>query len=299
MSFPCATLKACFALLVIASFSGVTFAADHPVIDVWPDKAPGESGEIGPERFLESKPGEKQVARLTDVSHPTLTVYAPPADKANGTSVIICPGGGYHILAWDLEGTEVADWLNANGVTAFVLKYRVPRRKDQPAHQAPLQDAQRAVSLVRSKAQELKIDPNKIGILGFSAGGNLAALTSMQFENRTYDKLDAVDDVSCRPDFAVLIYPAYLTNKEETALAPEAKISDKTPPMFFAHAGDDRVTPLSSVLLYAELKRANVPAELHVYATGGHGFGLRNDNPTAADWPRRCEVWLKGQGLIK
>ena len=299
MPYLLATFRLMAALLLLSILATHTIAADRPVIDVWPDKAPGETGERGPERFLDSKPGEKQVARLTDVSHPTLTVYAPAADKANGTSVIICPGGGYHILAWDLEGTEVADWLNSVGVTALVLKYRVPRRENQPAYQAPLQDAQRAVSLVRSKAKELKLDPEKIGILGFSAGGNLAALTSMQFETRAYDKLDAVDEVSARPDFAVLVYPAYLTNKEETALVPEAKISDKTPPMFFAHAGDDPVTPLSSVLTYAELKRAKVPAELHVYATGGHGFGLRPDNPTAADWPRRCEVWLKGRGLIK
>jgi acetyl esterase/lipase len=299
MTFPSSSLKLALTLLVLLSLGGVAAAADHPVIAVWPDKAPGETGERGPERVVESKPGEKQIVRLTDVSHPTLTVYAAPADKANGTSVVICPGGGYHILAWDLEGTEVAEWLNSVGVTAFVLKYRVPRRENQPAHQAPLQDAQRAVSLVRSQAKELKIDPDKIGILGFSAGGNLAALTAMRFDDRAYDKLDAVDDASCRPDFAVLVYPAYLTNKEETDLSPEAKVSEQTPPMFFAHAGDDGVTPLSSVLMYTALKRAKVPAELHVYATGGHGFGLRSDNATAADWPLRCEVWMRGRGLIK
>ncbi|HTN74878.1 MAG TPA: alpha/beta hydrolase, partial [Pirellulaceae bacterium] len=261
--------------------------------------APGEKGDVGPEKYQDAKPNEKQVARLMNVSHPTLTVYAPPADQANGTAVVICPGGGYNILAFDLEGTEVAEWLNKQGVTAFVLKYRVPKRAHLPNNLGPQQDAQRAMSLVRSQAQELKINPERIGILGFSAGGHLAAMTSMHFEKRCYDKLDAVDEVSSRPDFAILIYPAYLTNKDATELSPEVVVSDKTPPVFFAHAGDDPVTPLSSVLMYAALKRAKVPAELHVYATGGHGYGLRSDNSTAANWPLRCEEWLKGRALIK
>lgn len=281
-------------------FGTLVHAADPPVFNVWPNKkAPGETAELPPEKFQDQRPGEKQVARLTNVTEPTLTVYAPAKEKANGTSVIICPGGGYSILAWDLEGTEVAEWLNRHGVTAIVLKYRVPKRQNEAPHVAPLKDAQRAVSIVRSKAKELGIDEQKIGILGFSAGGHLAAMTSMHFEQRTYDKLDAIDDISCRPDFAVLVYPAYLTNKEQTELSPDVKISAQTPPMFLAHAGDDPVTPLSSVLLYAALKRANVPAELHVYATGGHGYGLRPDHATGANWPLRCEEWLKGRGLIK
>jgi acetyl esterase/lipase len=275
-------------------------AADQPVIDVWPGDAPGETADMAPEKFQDPKPGEtKKVARLMNVSKPTLTVYAPPKDKANGTAVIICPGGGYNILAWDLEGTEIAEWLNKHGVTALVLKYRVPKRTNEAAHVAPLKDAQRAVSIVRSKAKEFGVDEKKIGILGFSAGGHLAAMTSMHFDTRTYDKLDAIDDVGCRPDFAVLIYPAYLTNKEQTELSSDVKVSEQTPPMFLAHAGDDPVTPLSSVLLYAALKRAKVPAELHVYATGGHGYGLREGNSTATDWPVQCEKWLKGRGLIQ
>jgi acetyl esterase/lipase len=273
-------------------------AAEPVVIDVWPNKkAPDETAKLEPEAYLENKPGEKQVARLGNVSEPTLTVYRPEKD-ANGAAVIICPGGGYHILAMDLEGTEVAAWLNKLGVTAIVLKYRVPRRNNEAPHAAPLKDAQRAVGIVRSRAQEWKIDPEKIGILGFSAGGNLAALTCTHYERRTYDKLDAADEVSCRPDFAVLVYPAYLTNQEQTDVAEKLKITEHTPPMFLAHAGDDRVTPLSSVYLYAALKKAGVPAELHVYESGGHGFGLRDDNPTAANWPLRCEEWLRGRKLI-
>ena len=288
-----------YSVFVCLGFAALGKAEDKPlVLNVWADKIPGEKGEIGPEKFQDQRPNEaKQVQRLTNVSQPTLTVYPAEKGKANGTSVIICPGGGYNILAWDLEGTEVAQWLNKNGVTAFVLKYRVPKRS--PQNMEPQQDAQRAVSLVRSKAKELNIDPAKVGILGFSAGGHLAAMTALNFDTRSYDKLDAVDEVSNRPDFAVLIYPAYLVNKEATQLLPEVKVTDKTPPMFLAHAGDDPVTPMSSVLLYGALKQAKVPAELHVYASGGHGYGLRPDNSTAANWPVRCEEWLKGRGLIK
>lgn len=287
------------AWLALMLLSSSLHADENPlVLNVWPGKAPGETGEFGPEGLLEPKPGEKKVDRLANVTVPTLTVYAPPKDKQNGTSVVICPGGGYHILAMDLEGTEVAAWLNKHGVTAFVLKYRVPRRPNQEAHAAPLKDAQRAISLVRSQAKQLNIDPDKIGILGFSAGGHLAAATCLSESPRTYEKVDAVDEASSRPNFAVLIYPGYLVNKEGTELSPELKVTKDAPPTFLAHAGDDPVTPLSSVLLYAALKRANVPAELHVYASGGHGYGLRDDNPTAKNWPLRCEEWLRGRKLI-
>lgn len=285
-------------LATILCCTSLLHAAEPPVIDVWPGPAPGERADIGAEKFQDPKPDEKKkVARLMNVSHPTLTLFAP--ENPNGTAVVICPGGGYNILAWDLEGTEVAEWLNKQGVTALVLKYRVPTRANDKEHHLQLADAQRAMSIVRSRAKELKLDADKIGILGFSAGGHLAAMTSLHSDTRKYDKLDAIDDVSCRPDFAVLVYPAYLTNKEQTELTAEVTVNEKTPPMFLAHAADDPVTPLSSVLLFAALKRAKVPAELHVYATGGHGYGLRTDNSTAANWPLRCEEWLKGRGLVK
>lgn len=278
-------------------------AVDKPsVLNVWPGKAPGEMKPLDPEKVLESKPGEKQVKRITNVSVPTLTVFRPAKEKDTGAAVIICPGGGYNILAWDLEGEEVAAWLNSIGVTGIVLKYRVPRRSDQPRDQpAPLalQDAQRAVSLVRSKASEWQIDPKRIGILGFSAGGNLSARTCIHFEKRSYEPVDEVDKVSARPDFAILIYPAYLTNKEGTALVPEIQVTDRTPPMFFAHAGDDPVIAENSVQLYLALKRAKVPAELHLYAKGGHGFGLRPSAQPCSTWPARCEAWLHTQGWLK
>jgi acetyl esterase/lipase len=278
-------------------------AADKPVvIDVWPDKAPGDKVDIGEEKVTESKPGEKPVMRVTNVSHPTLTVFRPDKDKDTGAAVVIAPGGGYSILAWDLEGEEVAAWLNTIGVTGIVLKYRVPRRPGSPNDAAPPQaqmDAQRAISLVRSKAKDMGIDPKRIGMLGFSAGGHLTAWTATNFDKRAYDAIDDVDKVSCRPDFAVLVYPAYLLAKGKDELAPEIRVSKETPPIFFAHAGDDGIKAENSVAMYLALKKAGVPAELHLYESGGHGFGLRPSDKPCSTWPTRCGEWLKAQGYLK
>ena len=213
--------------------------------------------------------------------------------------MLVCPGGGYHILAIDLEGDEVAQWLNSIGVTALVLKYRVPRRDTQPAHLAPLQDAQRAMSLVRSKASELGIDPERIGILGFSAGGHLSASASTKYNTRSYGTIDDVDLVSCRPDFAVLVYPAYLAVEGKLELNPEFKVDEKTPPAFLAHAADDPVSADSSLVWYSALTRAKSSAELHIYSTGGHGFGLRPSSDPCSTWPARCEEWMKRRGILK
>ncbi len=196
----------------------------------------------------------------------------------------------------------MARWLNSLGVTGILLKYRVPRRpgtaKDAPPRQA-LMDAQRALSLVRGRAKEWGIDPRRIGMLGFSAGGHLTAWASTNFDRRAYEPADAVDKVSCRPDFAVLVYPAYLVAKEKDELSPEVRVTKETPPMFLAHAGDDPFRPQNSVLTYLALKRVGVPAELHVYASGGHGFGLRPSDRPCSTWPQRCGEWLKDQGLLK
>jgi acetyl esterase/lipase len=224
-------------------------------------------------------------------------MYFPPKEKDTGAAVVICPGGGYNVLAMDLEGEEVAAWLNSIGVTGIVLKYRVPARNGQPRHQAPLQDAQWALSLVRSHAADWRIDPGRIGILGFSAGGHLAAAAATNHDRRQYDALDAVDKVSCKPDFVVLIYPAYLTAKD--GLAPEIRVTKETPPTFLAHAADDPVSPENSIAFFKALRRAGVPAELHIYGSGGHGFGLRHSDHPCSTWPQRCEEWLRSRGLLR
>jgi acetyl esterase/lipase len=291
-----------FALAVLLNMTSLGLAEEKPhVLKVWPGQAPGETGKIGTEKVLENKPGQSQVMRISNVSQPTLTVYRPKA-KDTGAAVVICPGGGYNILAWDLEGEEVATWLNSLGVTGIVLKYRVPRRpgdaKDQPPA-GPLQDAQRALSLVRSEAAEWKLDPQRIGILGFSAGGHLAAAASTRFKERTYEAIDDVDKVSCRPNFTVLIYPAYLTTKDGKELSPGIPVTKESPPTFFAHASNDGVKSDNSVLMYLALRRAGVPAELHVYAVGGHGFGLRASKLPCSTWPQRCAEWLRTQGFLQ
>lgn len=277
-------------------------AAEPPVIDVWPaGRVPGEPSGIGEEKEEEQKPGQREVKRITNVTRPTLTVFAAPKETNTGAAVLIAPGGGYNILAWDLEGTEVAQWLNSIGVTGIVLKYRVPRRpgKEKVEPVESLQDAQRAMSLVRSRAEEFGIDPKKIGMLGFSAGGHLTARTSTTFAKRSYQPIDDIDEVSSRPDFTVLIYTAYLVEKDSTVLKPEFPISKETPPAFLAHAGDDPVTPESSLFYYLALKRAGVPAEVHIYSTGGHGFGLRDSPSPSHTWPKRCEEWLRAGSWIK
>jgi acetyl esterase/lipase len=279
-------------------------AADKPaVLDLWPGPVPGEKRDLGPEKELPQQPGQRQVRRLTDVSKPTLTVFKPAKDKDTGAAVVIAPGGGYNILAWDLEGEEVAAWLNDIGVTGIILKYRVPRRPGEPNDRPPLgpkQDAQRAVSLVRSKAKELGIDPDRIGMLGFSAGGHLTAWAATNFDQRSYEPVDDADKLSCRPDFAVLVYPAYLVERgKPDQLSPDIRVSKETPPCFFVHAYDDGLTPENSIRMFLELKRVRVPAELHVYSTGGHGFGLRPEGKPCATWPQRCEEWMAAQGIIK
>lgn len=290
----CLVLISMFLLIVNSA------AAIEPLVtlDVWPGDAPGEKGDIEPEGLGRATP-ERPVIRLANVSKPTLAVFKPAPEKDTGAAVLVCPGGGYNILAYDLEGTEVAEWLNSIGVTGIVLKYRVPRREDREKHDAPLQDAQRALSLVRSKAAQWKIDPERLGILGFSAGGHLSAATATNFDRRNYEAIDDIDKLSCRPDFTVLVYPAYLLKDKSDELAPEIRVSENTPPIFFAHAGDDRISPENSIQMYLALKKAGVLGELHVYSSGGHGFGLRPTEHPCCTWPDRCAAWMKKQGLLE
>ncbi len=282
-----------------------TWAAEPKPVALWPGKAPGETKDLPPEGDT-TKPADRPVAgkavvRLGNVANPTLTVYSPAAEKNTGAAVLVCPGGGYNILAWDLEGTEICAWLNSLGVTGVLVKYRVPRRAGLEKHAAPLQDAQRALGLVRQRAAELGVDPQRIGVLGFSAGGHLAAVLSNQHATRTYEAVDAADAVSCRPDFSVLIYPAYLTIKEKgDAVAPELPVSGTvTPPTFLAMAEDDPIRVETALFYYAALKNAKVPAEMHLYPKGGHGYGLRRTADDVTTWPDRVGDWLKASGWLK
>lgn len=246
--------------------------------------------------------GGRPVIKITDVSVPTLSVYRPSADRANGTAVLVCPGGGYSILAWDLEGTEVCNWLNSVGVTAVLLKYRVPRREGQAPYHAALQDAQRAMGVTRSHAAEWGINPDRLGVLGFSAGGNLCAVLSAS-TSRTYPRVDESDDRSCHPSFQLLIYPAYLVTNDDMkvvfpSVVPQAAVTTATPPSFLVMAEDDPIR-VENVLEYGlALKQAMVPMELHVYPTGGHGYGLRPTDDLVTSWPARAADWMRSRGLI-
>ncbi len=285
-------------LTFVAVTSLPAFAADPlPPILLWPNGAPGETGEIPAEGAQPPKPNDT-VIRTQNVSQPTITVFSPPKEKNTGTAVVICPGGGYNILAWNLEGTEVAEWLNTLGVTGIVLKYRVPARKNRERHAAPLQDAQRALGLVRERASEWGVNTKRIGILGFSAGGHLAAVASTNTEQRTYDLLDDADRQSCRPDFTLLIYPAYLVDKENR-VSPELKLTADTPRTFIAMTQDDGVRVECGLFYYLALKEAKVPAEMHLYPSGGHGYGLRSSPHLVTTWPARAGDWLKANGLLE
>jgi acetyl esterase/lipase len=272
-------------------------ASAGDVIPLWPGTAPGEKGDIGEESEQPDK-GDK-ITRITNVTRPTLEVFLPPPEKNTGTAVVICPGGGYSILAYNLEGTEVAEWLNSIGVAGIVLKYRVPARKGRERHDAPLQDAQRALGIVRQHAEAWKIEPERVGVLGFSAGGHLAATLSNQNEKRTYPRVDEADDLGCRPDFTLLIYPAYLVEKGGPTLAPEVAVSSKTPPTFLVQTEDDGVTVESSLYYYLGLKNAKVPGEMHLYPRGGHGYGLRPKGQTVSSWPDRAAQWFSAMGVLE
>jgi acetyl esterase/lipase len=286
-------------------------AADNPLVaELWPGGAPEEVGDIGAEKIVMSPQLDRKQVEVTEstrmvtnVSKPTITIYRPAKEKNTGTAMLICPGGGYWNLYWQLEGEEVAAWLNSLGVTGIILKYRVPRRPDEPRGEParrPLQDAQRAVSLVRGKAADWDISPKRIGIVGFSAGGHLALATATSFEKRTYAPVDAIDEISCRPDFAVMCYSGYLKAKDKDELAPGLHIPAGTPPIFLAHGGDDLISdPAHSVVTYLALKRAGVPAELHVYATAAHDFGVRPVDHPCSTWPQSCAHWLRHQGLLQ
>lgn len=284
----------------------------HTQILIWPGAVPDAQPVPGPE-VLNSNPKSliagKTTVWVTNVTRPTMTVYSPEG-KNTGAAVVVFPGGGFQILAMDLEGTEVCDWLTSKGITCVLLKYRVPsppydwhcncRPHNRMISTQSLEDAQRTMGLVRLHAADWHIDPHKIGVLGFSAGGYLVAEISTNYERRLYKAVDAADKESCRPDFAVPIYPGHLwVDVEGYKLNPNVRVTRQTPPTFLVQAEDDNVDGVDQVLTYfIALKDAGVPAEMHIYAHGGHAFGLRRTNLPITEWPSLVEVWLRTIGMI-
>ena len=272
-------------------------APGHITLPVWPHGAPGAQPNPGPEidttTAKDNLIAGKPLIRLGNVSTPTLTLYTPRAENT-GTAVVVFPGGAYRILAIDLEGTEVCDWLNSAGITCALLKYRVPDSGPYPKSSAALQDAQRALGIVRSHAADWRIDPHRVGVLGFSAGAHLAAALSTHFDQRLYDPVDAADQLSCRPDFAVIVYPGYLALADQNfAPNPDIVVTGKTPPSFIVQAEDDPVHVENATVYFLALKNAKVPAEMHIYAQGGHGYGLRRTALPVTAWPQSVETWLQ------
>jgi acetyl esterase/lipase len=261
-----------------------SYSQKKDIIYLWPGKVPGEIKE---KNLPVIKPSENDnIIRFSEVTNPAIEVYLPDQTVKKGVAVLVCPGGGYHILAYDLEGTEIAAWLNKNGFVAFVLLYRVPDKKE-----GALQDIQRAVRIIRKDAGKWGVDPEKIGVMGFSAGGSLAARASTLFSMQTYYPVDKTDSLSCRPSFAMLIYPAYLDQGPGLSLTPELQVSKAVPPMYIFQTADDQHGNSALVMAQA-LRNARLPVELHLLSHGGHGYGLRSGNIAAETWPALAEKWL-------
>lgn len=290
--------KRLFVLLMTVSVLATAEAQEKPIM-LFPKGAPGETVKLVEKGDSDGgKTGGLPVLRITNVCEPTITVYQAPDDVATGAAMVVCPGGGYNILAYDLEGTEVCEWLNEIGITAVLLKYRVPRREGKAKHEAPLQDVQRAISYIRANAESLNIDPARIGVMGFSAGAHLSTMASTGFNERSYPAIDEIDKVSCRPDFCLLVYPAYLDG-EKFALAPEIKVTPEVPPTMIVQTEDDKSYVNSSLFYYYALKEAGVPSVLHLYSKGGHGYGLRDTQAAVNEWPDRAEDWLRDLGITE
>jgi acetyl esterase/lipase len=288
-------------VLVTLATSLQSLAAEPPAAAstaptaIWPGEAPGEKGDVGAEYNAAEK---EHKVRIANVTRPTIALRHAPADKDTGAAVLVCPGGGYNRLAMDIEGEDVARWLNDNGVTAILLKYRVPRRAGREKHEAPLQDVQRAMGVARQHAKEWNFDPNRLGVIGFSAGGHLCATLCGDNEKRSYPAVDDADKESCRPDFALLIYPFYMTPDEDTTkLAPEVHVSAKNPPSFLVMTQDDRVHYAYTFAL--AMKAAKAPLEMHIFPTGGHGYGLGKQQGGTAEWPALAAEWLKRNGWLE
>ena len=288
------------AIPLVFALSGILTAAEKPAIPLWPDGLPADAQPVPADRvatLLEQQTEE----RLTYVDQPTLTIYQAAPEQANGCGMVICPGGGYNILAWPKEGLELAEWFNSFGVTAVVLKYRVPRRDPERPHWEPLQDAQRAIRIFRQGAKKWNVDPQRIGVMGFSAGGHLTFMAGTHFDQKTYPSVDAADAVSARPDFICPIYAAYLGDEyrdDRAEIGSLVTITDKTPPTFMAVTLDDKFRGVQAGLLLAKYKEAGVPAEAHIYSVGGHGYGIRPSDKPISTWHLRLQDWMRTSGLL-
>ena len=284
----------------------------HTQLPLWPGEPPHARTPTGPETVTTTGSDHLVAGKpwdfISDVSQPTITVYSP-AKNNTGAAVLVFPGGGYRILAIDLEGTEICNWLTSIGVTAVLVKYRVPNDSptwNQPCgcdrdtkSSRPLEDAQRAISVVRAHAKEWHIDPRKIGVIGFSAGGHLVAAVSTHFDRRSYAAVDDADKESCRPDFAMSIYPGHLWITQAFELNPEIKVTRQTPPTFLVHAENDPIDHVNhSLVYYRALKEAGVPVEMHLFAEGKHAFGLRTTTFPVTRWPQLAEKWLQTIGMV-
>jgi len=277
-------MKKLFTLILIMC-SLTSFSQKKEMIYLWPEKVPGEIKEKQPPVFAASE--NDKIIRYSEVTNPAVEVFLPDPAVKNGSAVIVCPGGGYQILAYDLEGTEIAAWLNRLGYTAFVLQYRIPDKKA-----GALQDVQRAIRIIRNNSKKWDIDAEKIGVMGFSAGGSLSARASTLFNKRTYTPVDKSDSLSCRPSFTMLIYPAYLDQGPDLTLTPELELSKEVPPVFIFQTADDPYGN-SALVMAGALRNAKLLVELHLLNTGGHGYGLRPGKIAAETWPILAEKWLK------
>lgn len=288
-------------LILVLLFLSIkmTLVSQENSVLLFPGGAPGETVML---KQVDDITGGKvagcPVMRTANVSEPTLTFFPAPVDNNLGVTIIVNPGGGYNILAYNLEGTEICKRFNSYGVNCVLVKYRVPRRQGLEKHEAPLQDVQRAIAYTRSHASEWKINPYKIGVLGFSAGAHLSAVASTNYSNRTYPRVDSNDDVSLRPDFTVLIYPAYLS-ADNFSISPELKVNENTPPTILIQTQDDNSFIDSSIFYYYALKEAKVPVTMHLYPSGGHGYGARNTGHTVNEWPHRVLSWLRDIDMIE
>ncbi|MFC0874942.1 alpha/beta hydrolase [Saccharicrinis sp. FJH2] len=272
-------------LIVLMTVQIATFGQATDTLYIWPDKVPGEAAPKHSAVISSNNGGN--TTRIAEVTNPVLVRFDPKPDVKNKGAFVVCPGGGYSILAIDKEGYEIAEWLTSIGYTAFVLQYRVPQKQA-----GALMDVQRAIRIVRSHASDWQLDKDRIGVMGFSAGGSLSARASTLYNEQTYPAQDAIDNVSCKPDFTMLIYPAYLDKGENRSLTPELKVDKNTPPMFIFATVDDPYSN-SALVMTTALRDAKVPVELHMLPKGGHGYGLRKGSLAGETWPVLAEEWLK------